>query len=67
MMRKSGAAQRISASVRATSSVTTAPVGFAWVGTTHMPLICGSSATRPATTAVSGPSWRMGTGIISMP
>ena len=32
-------------SARATSGETTEPVGLAYVGTTHMPLTAGSSAT----------------------
>ncbi len=66
-MRKSGAAAGTDTSARATSSVTTEPSGLAYVGTTHMPLIVGSSATSAATAAASGPSTVTGTVTISMP
>src|SRR5690606_41326867 len=65
--RRSGAAAGTETRARATSSVTTDPSGFAYVGTTHMPLIVGSSATSAATASASGPSGVMGTVTISMP
>ena len=57
----------IDISARATSGETTEPVGLAYVGTTHMPLTAGSSATSAATASTSGPSSCIGTVSISMP
>ena len=66
-IRKSGAAVGIAISSAATASETTAPLGFEYVGTIHMPLTVGSSRTRSATAATSGPSSFIGTVTISMP
>ena len=66
-IRKSGAAVGIDISSAATSCEQTAPEGFAYVGTTQIPLTAGSSATRPRTAATSGPSSFIGTVSISMP
>ena len=67
MMRKSGAAVGISTRRRHTSSEYVTPVGLENTGTFHMPLICGSAATRRSTMSMSGPSSFSGTGIISKP
>src|SRR5262245_40927998 len=64
---KSGAAVSIDASRAATAWVVTAPVGLAYVGTTHIPLTLGSAAASRATASTSGPSSFMGTVTISMP
>jgi hypothetical protein len=44
-----------------------APVGLENIGTHHMPLTVGSTATSSSTRSTSGPSSRMGTAIISKP
>jgi hypothetical protein len=64
---KSGAAVGIAASRAATACEATAPVGFAYVGTTHMPLMLGSLAARAAAASASGPSSFIGTVTVSMP
>ena len=66
-IRKSGAAVGIEASAAATSWEQTAPDGFAYVGTTHIPLTLGSSRTSASTDGTSGPSSFIGTVTISMP
>lgn len=43
------------------------PVGLPNTGTVHMPLIAGSAATSSSIRSTSGPSSRIGIGIISMP
>ena len=64
---KSGAAVGIAASRAATSWLQIAPEGLAYVGTIHMPLMLGSSATSAATASTSGPSSFIGTVTISIP
>ena len=64
---KSGAAVSMAARRAATSWVVTAPEGFAYVGTTHIPLMVGSPAASWATASASGPSSRIGTVTILMP
>ena len=43
------------------------PVGLEKTGTHHMPLMAASPATSSSMRSTSGPSSRIGTGIISMP
>ena len=64
---KSGAAVGIASSFAATSWLTVSPVGLAYVGTTHMPLMDASSLTSAAILSASGPSAFIGTVTISMP
>ena len=66
-MRKSSAAGFNAAKRRTVSSEYVIPCGFEYLGTHHMPFTAASSAARRSTMSISGPSARIGTGIISMP